>query len=369
MKKNYFVKGAGVLLIVAALIFSSVAINAETANENAISLISNPTQNWQLPIETSGRAILWDQYDTDGSNGLSHADVTAIGYQRALLDDFEIPAGETWILTDLHSLNLWNTMQPGVGTNFHLEFWSDNAGAPGSLIVTATTASYTETATGRTWFSRPEFEIEYIYEPIVLGSGVYWIYAFVIGPENCFWMAKQDVIWGSECWTDYQDIPPMGPGSIIFGAAYDLAFQLTGELEQPAVPAICCEGDLNWVDVPAGGTVTGQFDVCNCGEEGSLLDYEVVSWPEWGNWTIDPITGTGIMAGDCVTITVTVVAPPEKKKTFTGSVKIINLADPDDFCEIDVSLTTPRARYINNPFFLRILERFENIFAILKILF
>jgi hypothetical protein len=136
----------------------------------------------------------------------------------------------------------------------------------------------------------------------------------------------------------------------VFGAAYDLAFQLTGEKEgEPPVPAICCEGSLIWTDVKAGATVTGEFEVCNCGEEGSLLDFEVVSWPEWGNWTIDPLTGTGIMAGDCVTVTVTVVAPPEKKKTFTGSVKIINLADPDDFCEIDVSLTTPRARYINSP--------------------
>jgi hypothetical protein len=279
MKKIF--KGAVVLLIAVAL-FLTTAVSAETIRSNhATSLTSETTNIVQPEIDTFGRAILWDQYDTDGSNGLSHSDPTSsVAFRRALLDDFEIPVGETWILTDLHSLNLWNTMQPGVGTDFHLEFWSDAGGVPGASLVTASTVSYTETATGRTWFTRAEFEIEYIYEPITLNEGIYWIYAWVVGPENCFWMAKQDVMWGSECWTDYEDMPPMGPGSVIFGDLFDLAFQLTGELEQPGVPLICCDPmQMDWDLVKPGATVNGSFHVWNCGDPGTTLNWKVDSWP------------------------------------------------------------------------------------------
>jgi hypothetical protein len=254
MKKRTILKGAVVLLLAVAMVFSTVTVTADTINENAVFLTSTPTKLQQPKAENIGGAILWDQYDTDGSNGLSHAHEGAFGSQRALLDDFEVPAGQTWILDDLHLLILWNTMQPGSGTDFHLEFWTDAGGQPGSSMMTAGTVSYTETATTRTWFNRPEAEIQYEYQPITLTEGVYWIYGFVIGPENCFWMAKQDVIWGSECWTDYADMPPMGPGSVVFGEAYDLAYRLTGDSGQPCEPAIDVEcyvwdPDLNeWKD-------------------------------------------------------------------------------------------------------------------------
>ena len=110
---------------------------------------------------------------------------------------------------------------------------------------------------------------------------------------------------------------------------------------------ITCEGNLLWKKVKPEATVNATFQVSNIGENGSLLNWEVSEFPTWGNWTFTPSSGTDLAAGDNVTITAEVIAPPEKKKTFTGKVKIINSDDPTDFCEIDISLKTPRARAIN----------------------
>jgi hypothetical protein len=251
------------------MIFSTVAVTADTEKENAVCLTSTPQSSVQPRIENLNRGILWDQYDTDGSNGLSHADRSVFGYQRALLDDFEIPAGDTWVLEDFHSLNLWNTMSPPQGTDFHLEFWSDNNFQPGASLVTATTVSYSEAGTGRTWFGRPEFEITYKYEPITLTGGAegtrYWIYGFVIGPENCFWMARE-TIWGSQCWCDYEDYPPMQPGSNIFGVEYDLAFRLTDITCDPCLDVekyVWDNKNQEWVDAD---TEHEALEVCICNE-------------------------------------------------------------------------------------------------------
>ena len=374
MKRNYFVKGAGVLLIVAALIFSSFAVTAETYKPSAVSNVKTVAK---IATPSNRDDIVWDNGGIDGNqNGLSSQLDLVYPFNSQVADDFMFE--EETFVTDVHWWGIfWNTPPSGPNpADFNIIFYADAGGMPTGAGMPDPTPTALVVYNMPQVMGVPTGGVEeYEYE-VVLPQ------PFVAAANEHYWIAIQWIgnfppQWG---WSTNGNNPELLALSVqgfpLLGTAYwtvhgygDMAFYLTGYVGQPPVPAICCEGDLNWVDVPAGGTVTGVFEVCNCGEEGSLLDYEVVSWPEWGNWTIDPITGTGIMAGDCVTITVTVVAPPEKKKTFTGSVKIINLADPDDFCIIDVSLTTPRARYINNPLFLRILERFDNLFAILKILF
>jgi hypothetical protein len=142
-------------------------------------------------------------------------------------------------------------------------------------------------------------------------------------------------------------------------------FQVTSSVP---VPAISCEGTLLWEKAKSGATVNGTFLVLNSGEAGSLLNWVVDSYPTWGTWTFTPDSGTGLADGDSVTITVEVVAPAQKKKTFTGKVKLINSDDPTDFCEIDVSLTTPRVRSLTglNLIIQRIFEKYPNLFPILR---
>jgi hypothetical protein len=174
----------------------------------------------------AGSTILWDNGDTDGSNGYSNATVDAFGSRRTLLDDFVVPAGDTWRVTDIHWLHLWNSLPPGSGTGVELNFWSDAGNTPGAPFATANVTSYSEEATGRVWFDRPEAESWADFDAITLGPGRYWIEATIVGPENNFWLIKEAVR-EEECWTNYDDFPPLGPCSDQFGVRTDMSWYLT----------------------------------------------------------------------------------------------------------------------------------------------
>lgn len=142
-------------------------------------------------------------------------------------------------------------------------------------------------------------------------------------------------------------------------------FSLEGGGATP-IPALSCDGDLNWVDVDPGATVTGSFDVGNVGEVGSFLNWVIESEPEWGTWTLTPSSGTGLPDGDWTTVNVEVVTPLEGEgHEFTGKVKVANTDNPSDFCEIDVYLMTPRSRSHQFPILQGILERFPVLQQIL----
>jgi len=179
------------------------------------------------------------------------------------------------------------------------------------------------------------------------------------------WKTSQDhwndnAVWGSPGqWFELFD--PMD------GTVIDFAFVITGP--PPPVPDLDCDGDIRWIDVKPGDTVSGNFIVQNIGDPGSLLNWNIISTPSWGNWTLTPSSGTGLPTGSPVTISVTVVAPNEENKNFTGEIKIVNVDDSTDICEIDVTLSTPVS--YKSPFFQffeRIFERFPNAFPILRYL-
>ena len=370
MKKSNKINRAVVLSIAIMMVFTTLIVTANTYHEKEPICLTNTPKADQVSLATisfSNKDVLWDNGDTDGSNGLSNAPQSAFGYRRALLDDFVIPAGETWELTDFHSFNLWDTLQPGSGTDFVLEFWSDAGGVPGSVVATTTTVSYTETATGRTWFSRPEFEIEYIYEPVTLTEGTYWIWGHVDGPENNFWMGIATQT-GSECYCDYEDYPPIQPGSNIFGSPFDLSFVLTGTSGgEPGIPDLDCYGTLDFTDVTPGDTVSGTVTVENIGEENSNLDWEIESFPDWGNWTFDPEFGEDLGDGETATVAVDIVAPGEENTEYTGEIVFVNSEDPDDTCIIEVTLKTPVSQSLT---FLELLaQRFPILAKILEMLF
>jgi len=105
------------------------------------------------------------------------------------------------------------------------------------------------------------------------------------------------------------------------------------------VPDLDCKGDITWTYPPVGETVTGLFTVENIGEEGSLLNWEIVDWPSCGIWTFSPDSGTGLTPENGV---VTVVAEIfVTGGEMEGSVMIINSDNPDDYCEIDLSISGP----------------------------
>jgi hypothetical protein len=129
------------------------------------------------------------------------------------------------------------------------------------------------------------------------------------------------------------------------------------------------EGLLNWANVPAGKTVKGDFIIRNVGSPVSSIDWEVISWPEWGTWTFSPSSGEVLTpeSGD-ITIDVTVVAPDEQEKDFAGYIKIANVDDSSDYCLIHISLTTPK-NYQMKQIFMQILENHPLIYNLILFFF
>ena len=135
----------------------------------------------------------------------------------------------------------------------------------------------------------------------------------------------------------------------------------------PSDPDLDCDGTLSWTDVKPGETVTESFIVENIGDPLSLLDWEISSFPEWGNWTFNPDSGTGLLEGESVTINVEVEAPNVEETDFTGEIVIVNSNNPDDTCTIDVSLATPVSQQITVFSIIQmIFERFPNAFLIIR---
>jgi hypothetical protein len=191
---------------------------------------------------------------------------------------------------------------------------------------------------------------------------VYWLviqmpflYPIEVGWKTTLDKFMDTAVWGYQgMWTPVIN-PMSGP--------LDFAFVITGGY--PKIPDLTCNGTLRWTKVKAGSTVTGNFTVGNIGTPGSLLDWEVSSWPTWGTWTFTPASGVGLPAGSSVTVGVSVVAPTTKNKQFTGSIEVRNKNNYADNCTIAVSLQTPRSRTTVEPIFFNLLQRFFSQFPVL----
>jgi len=122
-----------------------------------------------------------------------------------------------------------------------------------------------------------------------------------------------------------------------------------------------CNGILSWNDIKPGEIITNNFTISNIGDSFTNLDWEIESFPDWGTWTFIPSNGSGLTPeSEFTTVKVTVVAPNDKKKSFTGVVKIINTNIFDDYGTIQVSLTTPKIKTKDNfnPWIFRLIQRF-----------
>lgn len=343
MEKNRkkILKGAIILFVSAALIFSTAAVTADTQKPELT------LTNEQAPQQLG--TIVWD-------NGMEYTGLGAAQWDEAgqfdayLADDFEFT--EPTEVCDVHWIGgYWVGTEPASAEfDWCISFYYDD-GTGNSPTGTP----YTPSLAGPFCYAWDEIEKEEIEpgyyemsvdlpENIPFDEGKYWISIWGVGafPPQSGWGLHEDPIrlhmavfgsdyFGFTFWTNSEDV---------FGYAADMCFQLTTKEE--AIPKICCDPvGMNWADIPPGGTVTGQIYVCNCGEDGSFLSFKVDSWPTWGTWTFNPPTGSGIPEGDCVVINVTVIAPPDENTDFTGEIVIINTDDPTDYCVISTTLQTP----------------------------
>jgi len=349
VKKIKFLKNAGILLVIAALIFSTSAVTANTISKQTTPTLSTTSAG---AGQGARGEIVWD-------NGMDYIGLAAAQWDETIqfdtyqADDFEFT--EATEVCDVHWVGGYWNPDPYAEFDWGISFYLDDGTgtAPlGTPYAPSYAGPFIFTWSEITWVELEEGYYEMsvdLPDNIPFDEGHYWISIWGIGtyPPQCGWgyhdtFLLSPAVWGSV----YFAYPFWTPGFDVQGFDFDMAFQLTTKTE--AIPAICCVGSLTFTDVSPAGEVTGTFEVCNCGEEGSLLDWQFDSAPTWPGaiFEIEPDSGVDLAYDDCVEITVTITAPDVAKETFTGKIKMINQEDPTDYCEVSVTLTTPRTRSI-----------------------
>ena len=117
-------------------------------------------------------------------------------------------------------------------------------------------------------------------------------------------------------------------------------------------------------------TINDSFTVENKGTPGSLLNWEIISHPDWGTWTFTPSSGLNLTPEqDPVIINVSIVAPEKKNREYSGYIKVTNTDCPTDCYIVQITLATP-----NKPdsslfdILQALIEKFPYAFPILRLL-
>jgi hypothetical protein len=240
----------------------------------------------------------------------------------------------------------WKIGDPN-GMLFEIKIYRDTGGSPGPVVATYSNVAPLCIATGLNYSTYPLYYFEAGIARLSLTNG--WISIQSTSSPSGSALLWMNSLAGNN--NSLQDEAQLNA---------NLAFELT----QKAVPDLTCDGSLGWTQIKPGDLVADTFQVGNIGENGSLLSWEVVSWPAWGTWTFAPASGIGLAQGGWVTVTAMVVAPSDKNTNYTGTVKLVNVNDPSDFYEINVYLKTPCSyRY---SFLEQFFEKFPNAFPFLQ---
>ena len=164
--------------------------------------------------------------------------------------------------------------------------------------------------------------------------------------------------WGgpNDAWYLLPDEIPYGL-TVIEGVIVDIVKNESGS-------DLNCIGKLNWIDATPGSILTGNFTVENIGVDGSLLDWKVESYPEWGEWEFTPSEGLDLSTEDEVVVEVRVEAPDQKGKEFSGGIQIINTESYGDNYYVQVTLSTPKIKnkFSIFPNLLKNISNFLNLF-------
>jgi len=370
-KTKNILKEAVVLLMVITIVFSTVAL-ANIKTQSQITLI---TSNYNSNIKARGK-IVWDNGIDYESMARAQWDGLQIVEDSVLADDFILD--DTVEIVRIKWIGgYWGDDYQNLWSDWIISFWNDSGfpqplgndvWAPSYFRVIADYDDITKVFlkdTGNQIYYEMTYNLPVDKWNVFDAGKRYWV--SIIGNlwmdpppyEYSGWGFHKTAKLYPAVWGSYSGgITYWTPGIDILGFDFDMAFQL---FEKSA--EVCCDGELIWDDVTAGGTVSGSFKILNCGESYTMLDWEVGEYPTWGTgWTFSPDSGIDLKPEDGgVTIAVQAIAPTRINKKFDGKIKLVNKDNPNDYCEIDVSLTTPRTRMIN-PIFINLLQRFFSQF-------
>jgi len=105
-----------------------------------------------------------------------------------------------------------------------------------------------------------------------------------------------------------------------------------------ADPDLSCSGSLSWSNVDPSEVKTGSFSVSNIGDEGSVLYWEIDSKPSWV--TIDKSSGSLTPADGEIDISVDVTAPNKQASERSGTIRVVDKYNSNDYEEISVYIST-----------------------------
>ncbi|UCD14316.1 MAG: hypothetical protein JSW60_02575 [Thermoplasmatales archaeon] len=262
-KKNYILKEAGVLLVAAVMILSTVAVTAETENDIKI-------RDRQTCIADSFEEVGYTSIESDPSAYLHNAGGPVIFSQQPVPDDtgahgpfsdagqgfrvYENFWGLTEDIRDVHWWGLWGfgSGTPTAGDAFEISFCADNGTVPdyNNHIVDFTGSLGTEityVGTGNFYFGYELYYMEMdLPAPVSMASGWVSFYKTTINAQR---FAMIDALTGDS--NAYQ------LNAIIPFLDYDVAFELTGGIAELEIANVA-GGFAVSADVKNVGAITAE---------------------------------------------------------------------------------------------------------------
>jgi len=194
--------------------------------------------------------------------------------------------------------------------------------------------------------------------PAVADGKVYF------GSENgvfCIDAETGDEIWKYES-TNVDSSPAIAIGKLYIGINNKIFCFYDDE-----GPDLQCTGYLEFFDIKPNSTLRTSFQVYNNGKPASQLDWEVESYPEWGEWTSNPASGENLKPEDGpFTVEVELIVPEDGHTVFEGKIKVINSENPDDHDTIYITVATPRNKTFKNSVFISLFEKYFNSYLFFK---
>jgi len=367
-------KVAGVLLVALLMVSSVAAAMAITKKiqatgtcfENHVELEDGYNEN---PSIASG--LLWDNGPFDDPGG-GHGNGKGINTMWGktdlqMADDFLVPA-PGWLVSDGHIEGI--CFNGNLQVDFiTVEFFEDTGGGlpKANPFYTENSYSFTESDyVDPNWVGWYYVVIDVNFGPVVLDPGTYWVKIQPYG-LNGDWLYQGCTTTGWGNFMAVRDGPwatgGYGHTNWLHDFNTDACFKLTGDI---LTPDLKCSGALSWINVVPGSVVTGSFTVQNSGVSGSKLDWAITNYPGFGTWTFSPQNGNDLEPADgLVVVQVSVIAPNQKKQTFSGTIEITNIHDVSDKEIILVSLATPKNKVDNSAFF-NFIESYPLIYQLLQ---
>ena len=131
---------------------------------------------------------------------------------------------------------------------------------------------------------------------------------------------------------------------------WNLEDSCSGSLNLIAIGNLGCTSELHDWDARPGEDIHRSFEVRNSASYESKLDWEIVSWPDWGTqWSFSVTSGENLGSGCHKDISFSFTAPkPDldvgENKVYKGKIDIVNLDNSSDTASVALSFTIHKAK-------------------------